>query len=120
MLPLTFHLERSTPSVWPAALLATVVHTTQALAQYSSMADTDVRGKFSPLQRAIYETDQLGLNLRDSMRTVTQRVGFFVGQERYLRERQKIEQLIAQYGPPVGESPVSAQPIEATHQIGTP
>jgi hypothetical protein len=44
----------------------------------------------TPLQRDIYEVDQLGLDLRESMRIVTQRVGFFVGQERYLQERQRI------------------------------
>lgn len=50
--------------------------------------------KLTPLQRAIYETDLLDLNLRDSMRTVTQRVGFFVGQQRYLQERERIAALI--------------------------
>ena len=44
----------------------------------------------TPLQRAIYETDQLGLTLRDSMKLVTARMGFFVGQHRYLEERAKI------------------------------
>jgi hypothetical protein len=54
----------------------------------------------TPLQRAIYEVDQLGLDLRDSMRLVTQRVGFFVGQDRYLQERQRVADYIAGHGPP--------------------
>jgi hypothetical protein len=44
----------------------------------------------TPLQRAIYETDQLDLSLRDSIKIVTARMGFFVGQHRYLEERAKI------------------------------
>ena len=46
--------------------------------------------------QAIYETDQLGLTLRDSIKIVTQRMGFFVGQNKYLEERAKIQQLLAQ------------------------
>jgi hypothetical protein len=49
----------------------------------------------TPLQRAIYETDQLGLSLRDSIKIVSQRMGFFVGQNKYLEERAKIERLLA-------------------------
>lgn len=71
----------------------------------------------SPLQRVIFETDQLGLNLRDSMRLVTQRMGFFVGQHRYLEERVKIARYIEQYGPPEGGPEI--EPHEATHQIGS-
>ena len=52
----------------------------------------------TPLQRAIYETDQLGLTLRDSMRLVTARMGFFVGQHRYLEERARIAQLASSNG----------------------
>ncbi|HET6318667.1 MAG TPA: hypothetical protein VFG86_19600 [Chloroflexota bacterium] len=48
----------------------------------------------TPLQRAIYETDLLGLTLRDSMKLVTARMGFFVGQHRYLEERAKIAALV--------------------------
>ena len=48
----------------------------------------------TPLQRAIYETDQLGLNLRDSQRLVSARMGFFVGQQKYLVERARIEALV--------------------------
>ena len=50
----------------------------------------------TPLQRAIYETDQLGLTLRDSIKIVSQRMGFFVGQYKYLEERAKIERLLGQ------------------------
>ena len=50
----------------------------------------------TPLQQAIYETDQLGLTLRDSIRIVSARMGFFVGQNKYLEERAKIERLLAQ------------------------
>ena len=44
--------------------------------------------------RAIYETDQLGLTLRDSQRLVSARMGFFVGQHKYLAERVKIDALL--------------------------
>jgi hypothetical protein len=54
------------------------------------MVDSNVPPNLTPLQRAIYETDQLGLTLRESMRLVTYRMGFFVGQHRYLEERAKI------------------------------
>lgn len=85
------------------------------------MRSLDALPQLTPLQRAIYETDLLGLNLRDSMRLATQRMGFFVGQHRYLQERVKIAQFIEQYGPPDtdGLDP-AASPREATHQIGSP
>jgi hypothetical protein len=75
----------------------------------------------TPLQRTIYETDLLGLNLRDSMRLVTQRMGFFVGQHRYLEERVRIDRYIQEFGPPdtSGWDP-KQQPNEAAHQIGSP
>jgi hypothetical protein len=50
----------------------------------------------TPLQQVIYETDQLGLTLRDSIKIVTQRMGFFVGQNKYLEERAKIERLLGE------------------------
>jgi hypothetical protein len=74
----------------------------------------------TPLQRAIYEVDQLGLNLRDSMRLVTQRMGFFVGQQRYLEERAKIAAVLARHGAaamPAGNS--AGAPKQATHQAGS-
>lgn len=44
------------------------------------------------LQRAILEVEELGLALRESMKLVTQRVGFFVGQVRYQEELRKARQ----------------------------
>jgi hypothetical protein len=73
----------------------------------------------TPLQRAIYETDQLGLTLRDSIKIVTQRMGFFVGQNKYLEERAKLQRLIDQYGPPPEDDAVVGS-HEGTHQIGSP
>ena len=64
------------------------------------MPSRELPPALTPLQRAIYETDLLGLTLRDSIRLVTARMGFFVGQHKYLQERAKIERYIAQYGPP--------------------
>lgn len=54
----------------------------------------------TPLQQAIYETDLLNLSLREAMRLVTARMGFFVGQHRYLQERTRIARFVAQYGAP--------------------
>ena len=62
----------------------------------SKMQPLDSLPSLTPLQRAIYETDQLGLTLRDSIRIVTQRMGFFVGQNKYLEERAKIERLLGE------------------------
>ena len=84
------------------------------------MQSLDASPLLSPLQRAIYETDLLGLNLRDSMRLVTQRVGFFVGQQRYLDERRRIEAFIAEHGAPATGWDPAAAPHVATHQIGSP
>jgi hypothetical protein len=56
----------------------------------------DNLGNLTPLQQAIYETDQLGLTLRDSIKIVSQRMGFFVGQNKYLQEREKIQRLLGQ------------------------
>jgi hypothetical protein len=58
------------------------------------MPASDMPPTLTPLQRAIYETDQLGLTLRDSIKLVTARMGFFVGQHRYLVERAKIAALV--------------------------
>jgi len=59
------------------------------------MPTQEMPNAMTPLQRAIYETDQLGLTLRDAMKLVTARMGFFVGQHRYLEERAKIAQIVA-------------------------
>ena len=77
----------------------------------------------TPLQRAIYETDQLELGLRESAKLVTTRVGFFVGQQKYVDERSKIAKLIAQYGPPlVAERDDDERALEvraSTPQVGS-
>ena len=43
--------------------------------------------RLTELQKIILEIEPLNLPLRDAMRLATQRVGFFVGQERYQKER---------------------------------
>jgi hypothetical protein len=58
------------------------------------MPSLDSLPGLTPLQQAIYETDQLDLTLRDSIKIVTQRMGFFVGQNKYLEERAKIARLV--------------------------
>ena len=45
--------------------------------------------RLTELQQVILEVDDLGLTVRDSIRQVTSRVGFFVGQQRYLEELTK-------------------------------
>ena len=60
------------------------------------MQSLDNLPSLTPLQQVIYETDQLALSLRDSIKIVSQRMGFFVGQNKYLEERAKIERLLAQ------------------------
>jgi len=62
----------------------------------SPMQSLDNLNSLTPLQRAIYETDQLDLSLRDSIRIVTARMGFFVGQNKYLDERSKINRLLGE------------------------
>jgi hypothetical protein len=66
------------------------------------MQSLDYLSSLTPLQRTIYETDQLGLSLRDSIKIVSQRMGFFVGQNKYLEERVKIERLLAAQPEPSG------------------
>ena len=83
------------------------------------MQSLDNLPNLTPLQRVIYETDQLGLTLRDSIRIATQRMGFFVCQNKYLEERAKMQRIIDQYGPPP-EGDETAGPREATHQVGSP
>jgi hypothetical protein len=85
------------------------------------MPSLDNFPSLSPLQRVIWETDQLGLTLRDSQKLATQRMGFFVGQHKYLQERAKIQAYIAQYGPPPDDGlDGSATPREPTQQVGSP
>jgi hypothetical protein len=59
------------------------------------MPEPDMPPSLTPLQRAIYETDQLELSLRDSQKLVSARMGFFVGQHKYLQERLKIAALLS-------------------------
>jgi hypothetical protein len=58
------------------------------------MTFTDTPPGLTPLQRVIFETDRLDLSLRDSIKLATARMGFFVGQHKYLQERAKIAQLL--------------------------
>ncbi len=59
------------------------------------MKSLDNLPKLTPLQQVIYETDLLDLSLRDSIKIASQRMGFFVGQNKYLEERAKIARLTA-------------------------
>ena len=54
----------------------------------------DAVPSLTPLQQAIHETDQLDLTLRDSIKLVSARMGFFVGQHKYLQERAKIARIL--------------------------
>ncbi|GAC1325601.1 MAG: hypothetical protein NVSMB2_24260 [Chloroflexota bacterium] len=76
----------------------------------------------SPLQIAIYETDLLNLSLREAMRLVTARMGFFVGQHRYMQERVKIARFIDQYGPPTVSArwDLDRNPQATAPQVGSP
>jgi hypothetical protein len=58
------------------------------------MPPTEAPPGLTPLQRVVFETDQLHLSLRDSIKLATARMGFFVGQHKYLQERAKIAQLL--------------------------
>ena len=58
------------------------------------MHSLDALPGLTPLQRVIYETDQLDLSLRDSIKLASARMGFFVGQYKYLEERAKIQRLL--------------------------
>jgi hypothetical protein len=85
------------------------------------MPSLDNYPSLTPLQRVIYETDQLGLTLRDSQRLATQRMGFFVGQHKYLEERAKIQAYIQQYGPPkIDVSDYEVGSRDAAPQVGSP
>ena len=54
------------------------------------MADT-----LTDLQHVILEVDDLGLSVRESIRMVSERVGFFVGQQRYQDELTKARAIVA-------------------------
>jgi hypothetical protein len=63
------------------------------------MQSLDNLPSLTPLQRVVYETDQLGLTLRDSIKIASQRMGFFVGQNKYLEERAKIARMSGETEP---------------------
>jgi hypothetical protein len=50
--------------------------------------------QLTDLQQVILETDALGLTVRDSIRQVSARVGFFVGQQRYQEELAKANAIV--------------------------
>jgi hypothetical protein len=60
----------------------------------------DMAEQLTDLQKVILEVDDLGLTVRDSIRQVSARVGFFVGQQRYLEELTKARAIEA-----TGEGP---------------
>ena len=66
-------------------------------ARYNPVAMAE---RLTDLQKAILEVDALNLTVRDSIRHVTARVGFFVGQQRYLEELEKARAIAA-----TGEGP---------------
>jgi hypothetical protein len=51
--------------------------------------------QLTDLQQVILEIDALGLTVRDSIRQVSARVGFFVGQQRYQDELRKAQAIVA-------------------------
>ncbi len=51
--------------------------------------------QLTSLQQIILETDALGLTVRDSIRQVSARAGFFVGQQRYQDELRKAREIVA-------------------------
>jgi hypothetical protein len=55
------------------------------------MADT-----LTDLQQVVLDVDSLGLTVRDSIKQVSARVGFFVGQARYNDELAKARAIVAQ------------------------
>lgn len=56
--------------------------------------------RLTELQHVILEVHELGLTVRDSIRQVSGRVGFFVGQQRYREELDKALQIVQ-----TGEAP---------------
>jgi hypothetical protein len=58
--------------------------------------------RLTRLQEIILDLERLQLPLRDAVRLATQRVGFFVGQQRYVEERGKALKIAA--GEPVEEA----------------
>ena len=52
--------------------------------------------ELTELQRVILEVDALDLSVRDSIKQVSARVGFFVGQQRYREELAKARKIVAE------------------------
>jgi len=52
--------------------------------------------ELTELQRVILEVDAMDLTVRDSIKHVSARVGFFVGQQRYREELAKARQIVGQ------------------------
>ncbi|MGE3272480.1 MAG: hypothetical protein AB7P40_27290 [Chloroflexota bacterium] len=50
--------------------------------------------QLTDLQQVILEIDALGLTVRDSIRQVSARVGFFIGQQRYQDELRKARAIV--------------------------
>jgi hypothetical protein len=50
--------------------------------------------QLTDLQKVILEIDALDLTVRDSIRQVSARVGFFVGQQRYQEELAKAREIV--------------------------
>ena len=84
--------------------------------------------RLTELQEAILEIEALGLPPRDAMRLVTQRVGYFVGQARYVQELDKAQRLLASAPHLAAEYDLSERreasgpprlTRAATHQIGS-
>jgi hypothetical protein len=51
--------------------------------------------QMTPLQRIVLEVDALGLTVRDSIKQVSARVGYFVGQQKYREELAKARDIAA-------------------------
>jgi hypothetical protein len=63
------------------------------------MPPTEAPPGLTPLQRVVYETDLLNLSLRDSIKLASARMGYFVGQYKYLQERAKVASLMGADAP---------------------
>jgi hypothetical protein len=50
--------------------------------------------QLTELQQAVLEIDALGLTIRDSIKQVSARVGFFVGQQKYREELERARQIV--------------------------
>ena len=80
-----------------ASLAAPATLDDRARHRYHLVAMAD---QLTDLQKVILEIDALDLTIRDSIRQVSARVGFFVGQQRYLEELEKARAIVA-----TGEGP---------------